>query len=538
MSDGTATTQAAPESSFPLIVANMPITPRYVRLAIGFIVVLFAGMIVIAPFAGLPAGRVDAFLPAIQTVLSVADLLTATLLFAQYAIQPVRALLALGSGYMFSGAFAFVQTLAFPGVYASAGLLGDGTNTAAWLYVCWHAMFSLGVLVYALWKDTERPPTLFGQSPAASIAISVVFVLAVVAAMTIVAAAAVEHLPQFYIASVTAQTALGNQVNMVLFACSAVALAVLFARRRTILDLCLIVTLLAWMPNFLIAALTTTVRFSIGWYVARGYGLIASCILLMVLLAETMILYSRLASTLTLLRRERGNRMLTVDAATAAIAHEINQPLASIILNASTVGTYLKASPPKLDDAATVLHEIESSSMRASGIISSVRALFGNRPARYRPTSVEDVARQVLELLEHDLRINNVKVVTDFGDKLPLVEADPTQLQQVVLNLIRNAIDAMSLAPPHARRLRLATALYRNFGVVLSVADTGPGILPDDQRRVFDPFFTTKHAGMGLGLPICRTIVEQHGGELRLSDSGTRGSIFEIALPAGREPPP
>jgi signal transduction histidine kinase len=136
--------------------------------------------------------------------------------------------------------------------------------------------------------------------------------------------------------------------------------------------------------------------------------------------------------------------------------------------------------------------------------------------------------------VQHELQINEISVETEFQDQLLEVHGDPTQLQQVVLNLVKNAIDAMSSVSPETRLLRLATRLERNSNLLLSVQDSGIGISPEDKERVFDPFFTTKPAGMGLGLAICRTVVENHGGKLRLAKSDSHGSIFDVVMPIGK----
>src|SRR5690242_18231750 len=129
------------EQDFPLIIANMPATGAQKAMASGVALLLTVAAVAIAPFASIQLGRVDAFIPVLQTALSIADLITAALLLAQYSMQPQRALLAVASGYIFSGSFAFLQTLAFPGGYAPGGLIGDGSNSAAWMYVLWHTMF-------------------------------------------------------------------------------------------------------------------------------------------------------------------------------------------------------------------------------------------------------------------------------------------------------------------------------------------------------------------------------------------------------------
>lgn len=518
---------------FPLIIATMPATERQRAIAVGIVILLTVAAAVIAPFASIQVARVDAFIPVLQTVLSVVDFITATLLLSQFSIQPQRALLALASGYIFSGSFAFLQTLAFPGAYTPAVLIGDEFNTPGWLFVLWHATFATAILVYAVSKDAIGVATLPNRSTMTSIGITIVCVVAVIAGLTWIATAKVDYLPSLYSANVTLQTRFAIRINLVLWLWDATALVVLLSRRRTILDLWLMVTLLAWMPNFLVAALSSSVRFSIGWYAARGFVLIGSCMLLTVLIIETMFLYSRLASANILQRRERINRLLTVDAVTAAIAHELRTPLGAIALNASTALSQLRSNPPELQEMDDILSDIEAESYHAAAIISNIRELSKKTTDRRVLTHVEDVVRLVLRLLQHDLQMSAVSVATEFQDNLPDVRLDATQLQQVLVNLIKNANDAMSSVAPEARRLRLTTGFDGHSTVLLSVQDSGPGILVENRERIFDPFFTTKSGGTGLGLAVCFTVVTNHGGKLRLVKSDSDGSIFEIAIPVG-----
>ena len=252
------------------------------------------------------------------------------------------------------------------------------------------------------------------------------------------------------------------------------------------------------------------------------------------LLAETMVLYARLANSIVLLRRERSNRLMSLDAATGAIAHEIGQPLAAIAARGSALLNWLKRTPPNLDEVRESAIAVVEAGRRANEIVSSVRTLFRKTDTRRRMIYLNDVARQVLGLLQHDLESNQVSVTTDFQANLPPVRADRTQLQQIVLNLVKNAIEAMSSsAPPGSRRVRLVTKFDGKSTVLLSVHDTGHGISAEHRDRVFDPFFTTKPTGMGLGLAICRTVALDHGGNLRLAETNSHGSIFEIVLPIG-----
>lgn len=149
----------------PIAVASSPASPGQERIAIALVLGIAAATAAVAPFAQVPLARIDAFLPATQTTLSAADLVTAALLMAQYLIQPQRGLLALGCGYKCSGLFVFLQTLAFPGAYTPLGLIGDGFNSPPWFFVLWHTTFPLGILVYALLKDSKGDATLPGCSP-------------------------------------------------------------------------------------------------------------------------------------------------------------------------------------------------------------------------------------------------------------------------------------------------------------------------------------------------------------------------------------
>jgi C4-dicarboxylate-specific signal transduction histidine kinase len=180
-----------------------------------------------------------------------------------------------------------------------------------------------------------------------------------------------------------------------------------------------------------------------------------------------------------------------------------------------------------------ILSDIEADSHRAAAIVSSIREMTTKTIHRSALTSAEDVGQLALRLLKHDLQINEVFVTAEFEGNLPEVQMDGMELQQVLLNLVRNAIDAMSFSPPEARRLRLKTSFDGRSTVLMSVHDSGPGISAEDRERIFDTFFTTKADGMGLGLAISSTLVANRGGKLSLIKSDSDGSIFELAMPVG-----
>src|SRR4051812_25893874 len=392
LNDDTRQFTLAADHDPPMVVALMPYTRRHRAMALGIVAGMLAVWALLLPFVNLQIGRVDSFLPVVQTIMSAADLLTATLLFAQYSVQPHRELLVVASGYIFAGSFAFLQTLSFPGSYAPNGLIGDVYNTPAWLFVLWYTTFPLSVLTYALFKDRGK---VSRGSTRASMAITLTCVFGTIALLSWLVIGEVEHLPSFFTKGLTLQTPLSNQTNVGLALLGCFVLLVLFARRRTVLDLWLMVTVFASLPNFLVAAYAGSTRFSVGWYAARGFALIASCMLLSVLLTEMTVLYSRLASALIMQRRERANRLVSIDAATAAIAHEIGSPLGSITLNAGTALQQVLAQPPQLEEMTVILKDIEDASLRVNATIASVRDLFKDAPDQPATINVDHVSRQV-----------------------------------------------------------------------------------------------------------------------------------------------
>jgi signal transduction histidine kinase len=516
--------------NLPITIAAKPISTRDRNIALAAFVVLAIIDTTVIPFASVLLPRVDPFIPVLQTVMCAVDLLTAALLFAQYSIQPLRAIILVASGYISSGLFAFIQTLAFPGAYSPTGIIGDGLNSAAWFFVFWHTNFPLAIILYVLTKDSAPATRLSKGSTGVTIISTLACVLTAVAALTWLATHATQYLPALYL-NAAEQTPFGANIDWFLWAMNIVAFILIFVRRRTILDLWLTVVLFAWWPNFLVAVAHSVVRFSAGWYIARSVALIASSMLLIVLLAESTALYARLAHAFVLLRRERADRLANVQAATAAMAHELRQPLTGIATRGAAGMNWLKRTPPELDKARECFQSMISASLHANQIIAAIRELYKKTPSEHAMVQINDVVREVLESVQDELRVDGVTATAEYQENIPEIHASHTQIQQVILNLVENAIEAMRLVAPDKRRLRLVTGFDGNSGVSVYVQDSGAGISPDRQDRIFEPFFTTKPSGTGLGLPICRTIIEDHGGELRLSKTDSRGTSFELVFP-------
>jgi PAS domain S-box-containing protein len=224
-------------------------------------------------------------------------------------------------------------------------------------------------------------------------------------------------------------------------------------------------------------------------------------------------------------------RVVVLGELSGALAHELNQPLAAILTNAQAARRFLARDDTDLGEIREILGDIVEEDKRAGEVIRRLRALYKKEDPVLRPVCVGDLVREVLEITHGNLVERNVSVQLHLQDGL-VVQGDRVQLQQVLLNLIVNACDAMRLTPPDRRQLRLASALLADGRVQLTVADSGPGIAPDAIGKVFDPFFTTKAEGLGFGLSISRAIVVQHGGQVDAVNNPAGGCSFRIWLPA------
>jgi C4-dicarboxylate-specific signal transduction histidine kinase len=225
----------------------------------------------------------------------------------------------------------------------------------------------------------------------------------------------------------------------------------------------------------------------------------------------------------------RVTRLVTMGAMTASIAHEVNQPLAAIVTNSNAALRWLALGEPDIAEANAALKRIVKDGHRASQVIASVRSTFKKEQSERTLLSLNDLVQEALQLAQPGIQGSQATVTMDLAERLPDVLADRVQLQQVLINLIINAAEAMTQTVDRERSLSIATRL-QDGEVHITVADSGDGIDPEHLNRIFEPFFTTKASGMGLGLAICRSIVEAHGGRLWVTSSDPRGSTFHVAL--------
>jgi PAS domain S-box-containing protein len=227
----------------------------------------------------------------------------------------------------------------------------------------------------------------------------------------------------------------------------------------------------------------------------------------------------------------RVSRIATMGELTASIAHEINQPLAAVATNASAALHWLAAQPPNMDEAREAGRRAIQEVNRASGVIERVRALLQKAPPHLWPLDANEVIREVVLLTEGEFLSGEVTVKTELAADVPWVLGDRVQVQQVILNLVRNAIDAMSMITDRQRELLIRSAKHPD-GVLVQVQDSGKGLDPQHADRIFEPFFTTKAEGIGMGLSISRSIVEAHGGHLWATPGSPHGAVFHLIVPA------
>jgi signal transduction histidine kinase len=228
-------------------------------------------------------------------------------------------------------------------------------------------------------------------------------------------------------------------------------------------------------------------------------------------------------------------RVTTLGELTAVIAHEVNQPIGAVVTNADAGLQWLGAEPPDLGEVRQVLGRIVREGNRASEIINRIRALVKKSPPRKELLDINDTVLEVVALIRGELLRNRIALRTQLAADLPPILGDRIQLQQVALNLMMNAVEAIGGSDPARRELLVATAKRGAAGVVVEVRDTGPGLDGAALDRLFDAFYTTKPQGMGMGLSISRTIVENHGGRLRAEPNQPRGATFQIELPVDGE---
>ncbi len=226
----------------------------------------------------------------------------------------------------------------------------------------------------------------------------------------------------------------------------------------------------------------------------------------------------------------KATRLTTMGVLAASIAHEVNQPLSGVVTNGQAADRWLKAEPPDLGEARAALSRMVRDGNRAAEIIRSIRTMLDPADGEQKPLSMNQVIRRLMPLVESELASQNIALTLDLARDLPQIQGDAVQLQQLVLNLVLNGIDAMRGESEGGRQLVVRTRLVEGE-VVVRIEDRGNGLPEIDHDRLFEPFYTTKAEGMGVGLAICRTVIESHGGRIWAEQAAPKGAVFAFALP-------
>jgi PAS domain S-box-containing protein len=225
------------------------------------------------------------------------------------------------------------------------------------------------------------------------------------------------------------------------------------------------------------------------------------------------------------------NRVMTMGELTASIAHEVNQPLAAIIASGDSCSAWLASEPPNLDKARAAASRVIQAATQASEIVQRIRALFKKTPSITTSVDMNELIEETISFVHHEAQRKNVSLRADLGAGLPTIGGDRVQLEQVILNLMMNAIESMASLDRQPKQILIRSALKNPGELLVSVADTGPGIDAEHANRLFAPFFTTKPEGIGMGLAICRSIIEAHGGRLWAENNESGGAVFHFMLP-------
>jgi PAS domain S-box-containing protein len=628
---------------------SLPPTRRQTRWVIAIAISQVAALALLAPFAKTPLARFDSFIPAFEGVIFVTDLVTSVLLFSQFAIYRLRALLVLACGFLLSALIIIPHALTFPGAFSPTGLLGAGLQSTAWLYWFWHLVFLLALLGYGLLKD-ERPES--GPAQVSSLAVivrSVALVLVLAFGLTLLATAGNDYLPALFADRVGSDTPATHAMGVIAALVCVSTLAVLWIRRRSLLDQWLLIVALSAVLEIGLVVIFSPARFTLGYYAGRLFSLLTSTVVLVVLLAETTRLYEQRvkaetrerlqiwnvsqdllliadlegkyvsvnpAWTATLgwleadllgkssqwlrhpedrektraeidqlsrghktlhfenrLRAKDGsyhsiswaaapdggriygtgrditeqkraeeslreleldlahmNRVSVMGELAASLSHEITQPIASARNNARAALNFLDKKPSDLSEVKEALCCIVGDANRAGNIVDRIRDHIKKAPARKDYFDLNAAIGEVIELARSAIIRNGVSAQTRLADGLSPVHGDRVQLQQVVLNLILNAVEAMGSVGEGSRDLLISTE--QDHDVLVTVHDSGPGIVSENLERVFDAFYTTKSSGVGMGLSICRSIISAHGGRLWVEANEPRGAVFQFTLPA------
>jgi signal transduction histidine kinase len=519
--------------------ATLPAGRGEHRLALAVVVASAAIFLVAAPLAKRPLTPVWAFIPIYESALVINDAITAVLLFGQFRILRLRALLVLASGYLFTAFMTIAHALTFPGLFAPSGLIGAGPQSTAWLYMFWHGGFPLLVIAYTLLANV-RPEA--GRPPARTdlaILASVAAVLVPATGLTLLATAGQRALPG--IMDGGHYTPVMRFVVSSVWGLSLLALVMLWRRRpRSVLDLWLMVVMCAWLFDIALAAGLNAGRFDLGFYAGRIYGLLAASFVLMILLLENGILYARLVEAHEHERQERRRmqQMATelmaankeLDAFSYSVSHDLRAPLRAIDGFSRILG---EEHAERLDpEGRRLLDVVRTNAQRMGRLIDDLLSFsrVGRTEVRRARTDMGGLVRAVFaELVTGEAE--RARVELRLGD-VPPAAADPALMRQVWTNLLANAV---KYSGPRARAIVEVTGGREGDRLVYRVRDNGVGFDMQYVEKLFGVFqrlhSVSEFEGTGVGLALVKRIAVRHGGDVWAEGRLGEGATFGFWLP-------
>jgi signal transduction histidine kinase/ActR/RegA family two-component response regulator len=535
-----------------LFISEITPSPIAWRLAIGVASLLSVMFIFLAPFVRSPLLTIPAFIPAYESSLAIVELLTAFLLFGQYARGAGFRLLVLGLGYLYNTLIIIVHQLSFPGAYRASGLIGGGTQTTAWLYVLWHFGFAVFAMVFARMKGRAEQSEVVDMKAAAMGISAVVLVVLLIAVMCTAGHA---YLPKLIEAGNYAMMVEKGITPSIIALCIAVVIMLLRRQDISVLDLWLATVMVAWALDILMSAVLGSSRYDLGWYFGRLFGLAAGVFILGVLLWEGNTLYKNLALTIIEARQHekiaeatrldliRAQRLEAVGQLTGGVAHDFNNVLQVISASLGMLKIMVKGN----EIAEKLIGRSMVSIKRGARLSSELLSFARQQPLHPKVLDVSMLIEALSETFERTLG-ETVEVATELAPSLANILVDRALLENALLNLAINARDAMhgtgtitlgaiNYTPDCVRLDAFREVPSGNF-VRLYVKDSGVGISADVLAHVFEPFFTTKPVdqGTGLGLSMVHGFVKQSNGHIAIQSAPGEGTTVSIFLPVSTAP--